>query len=166
MNDYQIVHFATHGLLVSGNPEDSFIIFGNGESVNLRDIENWSLPNVDLVVLSACQTGLGGKLGNGQEILGLGYQFQLTGAKASIASLWSVSDGGTKALMSHFYTALKSGNVTKLEALRRAQVALITGNDAAISSVNSSGNASSKENKGSFRHPYYWAPFILIGNGF
>ena len=166
MNDYQIVHFATHGLLVSGNPEDSFIIFGNGESVNLRDIENWSLPNVDLVVLSACQTGLGGKLGNGQEILGLGYQFQLTGAKASIASLWSVSDGGTKALMSHFYTALKSGNVTKLEALRRAQVALIMGNDAAISSGSSSGNASSKENKGSFRHPYYWAPFILIGNGF
>jgi CHAT domain-containing protein/tetratricopeptide (TPR) repeat protein len=166
MNDYQIVHLATHGLLVSGNPEDSFIIFGNGESVTLRDIENWSLPNVDLVVLSACQTGLGGKLGNGQEILGLGYQFQLTGAKASIASLWSVSDGGTKALMNNFYIALKSGNMTKLEALRRAQVALITGDYVVTNSGNPNTNTPSKQSKGSFRHPYYWAPFILIGNGF
>ncbi|MUG95825.1 tetratricopeptide repeat protein [Scytonema sp. UIC 10036] len=147
MNDYKIVHLATHGMLVSGNPEDSFILFGDGERVTLKDIENWSLPNVDLVVLSACQTGLGKKLGNGQEILGLGYQIQLTGAKASIASLWTVSDGGTQALMNEFYTTLKSGKLTKAEALRTAQLNLIT-----------AGN-------NQFNHPYYWAAFILIGNG-
>ncbi len=147
MNDYQIVHLATHGMLVSGNPEDSFIVFGDGERATLRDIENWSLPNVDLVVLSACQTGLGGKLGNGQEILGLGYQIQLAGAKAVMASLWSVSDGGTQALMNGFYTALKAGNTTKAQALQTAQITLLT------------------DPNSQFHHPYYWSSFILIGNG-
>ncbi|HIK07648.1 MAG TPA: tetratricopeptide repeat protein [Trichormus sp. M33_DOE_039] len=149
MNDYKIIHLATHGMLVSGNPEDSFILFGDGERVTLKDIENWSLPNVDLVVLSACQTGLGKQLGNGQEILGLGYQIQLTGAKASIASLWAVSDGGTQALMDVFYTALKTGKLTKAEALRNAQLQLLTANNS----------------NNQFQHPYYWASFILIGNG-
>ncbi|MGH1397071.1 MAG: CHAT domain-containing protein, partial [Trichormus sp.] len=147
MNDYKVLHLATHGMLVSGNPEDSFILFGDGERVTLKDIENWSLPNVDLVVLSACQTGLGKQLGNGQEILGLGYQIQLTGAKASIASLWAVSDGGTQALMNNFYTTLNTTKVTKAEALRAAQINLLT-------------TANSQ-----FTHPYYWASFILIGNG-
>ncbi|MCF4970412.1 CHAT domain-containing protein [Nostoc sp. CMAA1605] len=147
MNDYKIVHLATHGMLVSGDPEDSFILFGDGERVTLKDIENWSLPNVDLVVLSACQTGLGKQLGNGQEILGLGYQIQLTGAKASVASLWAVSDGGTQALMDAFYANLKTGKITKSEALRNAQLQLLTAAN------------------GQFKHPYYWASFILIGNG-
>ncbi|BAT53270.1 Tetratricopeptide TPR_3 [Nostoc sp. NIES-3756] len=146
MNDYKIIHLATHGMLVSGDPESSFILFGNGDRVTLKDIENWSLPNVDLVVLSACQTGLGNQLGNGQEILGLGYQIQLTGAKAAIASLWAVSDGGTQALMDEFYTALKTGKLTKAEALHTAQLSLL-------------------KNNSQFAHPYYWASFILIGNG-
>ncbi|BCL38844.1 CHAT domain-containing protein [Nostoc sp. MS1] len=146
MNDYKIVHLATHGMLVSGDPENSFILFGNGDRVTLKDIENWSLPNVDLVVLSACQTGLGNQLGNGQEILGLGYQIQLTGAKAAIASLWAVSDGGTQALMDEFYKELKTGKLTKAEALHTAQLSLL-------------------KNNGQFAHPYYWASFILIGNG-
>lgn len=164
MNDYKIVHLATHGMLVSGNPEDSFIMFGNGERVTLRDIENWSLPNVDLVVLSACQTGLGDKLGNGQEILGLGYQIQLTGAKASMASLWAVSDGGTQALMNAFYTALKAGNITKAEALQKAQIALMTGDSSGLGKGESIVEQSS-DKKNEFSHPYYWASFILIGNG-
>ncbi|HLO86095.1 MAG TPA: CHAT domain-containing protein [Nostocaceae cyanobacterium] len=148
MNDYKIVHLATHGMLDKDNPESSFILFGNGERATLKDIENWSLPNVDLVVLSACQTALGEKLGNGQEILGLGYQIQLTGAKATIASLWTVSDGGTQALMNRFYKILQKGNVTKAEALQQAQLELLTNNQAT-----------------EFKHPYYWSAFILIGNG-
>ncbi|MBD2440454.1 tetratricopeptide repeat protein [Nostoc sp. FACHB-110] len=147
MNDYKIVHLATHGKLVNGSPEDSFIVFGDGEHATLRDIENWSLSNVDLVVLSACQTGLGEKSANGQEILGLGYEIQLAGAKATMASLWSVSDGGTQALMNEFYSALKSGKLTKAEALRKAQITLLT------------------DKSGEFNHPYYWSAFILIGNG-
>ncbi|MGJ5631821.1 CHAT domain-containing protein [Nostoc sp. CALU 1950] len=159
MDDYTIVHLATHAAFVVGKPEDSFILFGNGDRVNFRNVATWSLPNVDLVVLSACETGLGGKLGNGEEILGFGYQMQQTGARAAIASLWSVDDGGTQALMSAFYGVLSTNKFSKTEALRQAQVSLITGDwkaishNAPVAAVNN------------FSHPYYWAPFILIGNG-
>ncbi|MBD2163486.1 CHAT domain-containing protein [Calothrix membranacea FACHB-236] len=159
MDDYSIVHFATHAAFVVGKPEDSFILFGNGDRVNLRDVATWSLTNVDLVVLSACETGLGGKLGNGEEILGFGYQMQKIGARATIASLWSVDDGGTQALMSAFYTLLSPGKLSKSEALRQAQIALIDA-DSKVKNKNvpiATGSGLS--------HPYYWAPFILIGNG-
>ena len=63
-----------------------------------------------------------------KKILGLGYRFQERGARAVIASLWKVSDGGTQALMNAFYAALQRGDLTKAEALRRAQAALITDN--------------------------------------
>ncbi|MBX9253742.1 CHAT domain-containing protein [Desmonostoc muscorum CCALA 125] len=159
MDDYTIVHLATHAAFVVGKPEDSFILFGNGDRVNFRNVATWSLPNVDLVVLSACETGLGGKLGNGEEILGFGYQMQQTGARAAIASLWSVDDGGTQALMSAFYNILSSEKLTKTEALRQAQISLITGNSKA---KNDNRPATRVSN---FSHPYYWAPFILIGNG-
>lgn len=95
IDDYTIVHLATHAAFVVGKPEDSFILFGNGERVNFRNVATWSLPHVDLIVLSACETGLGGKLDNGEEILGFGYQMQQTDARAAIASLWSVDDSGT-----------------------------------------------------------------------
>ncbi|MEH2161570.1 MAG: CHAT domain-containing protein [Nostoc sp.] len=159
MDDYTIVHLATHAAFVVGKPEDSFILFGNGDRVNFRNVATWSLPHVDLVVLSACETGLGGKLDNGEEILGFGYQIQQTGAKAAIASLWSVDDGGTQALMSAFYGILSSYKLTKTEALRQAQVSLITG-DWKARTHNVPVSAISN-----FSHPYYWASFILIGNG-
>lgn len=171
MNDYNIVHLATHAAFVDGKPEDSFILFGDGDRVTLTDVANWSLRNVDLVVLSACETGLGGKLGNGEEILGFGYQMQKTGARAAIASLWSVSDGGTQALMSAFYAALQNGNITKAEALRLAQVALITGDYKVLGEKRGLGvqqvinNSVPPKVSASLNHPYYWAPFILIGNG-
>ncbi|MEH1921650.1 CHAT domain-containing protein [Nostoc sp.] len=158
MDDYTIVHLATHAAFVVGKPEDSFILFGNGDRVNFRNVATWSLPHVDLVVLSACETGLGGKLGNGEEILGFGYQMQQTGARAAIASLWSVDDGGTQALMSAFYGILSTENLTKVEALRKAQVSLINGNWKSLGH-NAPVAASN------FSHPYYWASFILIGNG-
>ena len=144
MDNYGIVHLATHAAFVEGKPEDSFILFGNGTRVTLRDIKEWNLINVDLVVLSACQTGVGGILGNGEEVLGLGYQIQQAGARATIASLWRVDDLATHVLMDYFYNELKDGKST-IEALREAQNSLINSE---------------------FEHPYYWAPFILIGNGF
>ncbi len=143
MPQASIVHLATHAKF-GGTPEESFIVLGDGDVVTLREIEAWKLPNVSLFVLSACETGLGGKLGNGLEILGFGYQMQRTGSRAAIASLWSVDDGGTSVLMSQFYAALQKGN-SKTEALHQAQIELI--------------------NSGNYRHPLYWAPFILIGNG-
>ena len=169
--DYTIIHLATHAMFVTGQPEDSFILLGNGDTITMPDIQTLNLLNVDLVVLSACQTGIGGKLGNGEEILGFGYQIQETGAKAAIASLWKVDDGGTQALMTAFYTALLSGTTKKAEALQKAQIALITGDDSVLGrSANLSILA---RTRGSLRqsvaarlsHPYYWASFILIGNG-
>jgi CHAT domain-containing protein len=170
MGDYTVLHFATHGAIVEGTPEESFILFGDGTPVTIADVHNWNLNNVDLVVLSACETGLGGNLGTGAEILGLGYQMQRAGARASIASLWTVDDGGTQALMNAFYTALQGKN-TKAEALRQAQIALITGNDTALgeqrrSIVAVQVRAGLKPEAATrLNHPYYWAPFILIGNG-
>jgi CHAT domain-containing protein len=158
MGEHSIVHLATHAEFVSGLPEESFIVFGNGDRVNLRDISTWSLPNVDLVVLSACKTAVGGALGNGEEILGFGYQIQRTGARAAIASLWSVDDGGTQILMNAFYAGLEQG-MTKAEALRQAQIALITGNFQTL------GVEVSPQLAPDLDRPYYWAPFILIGNG-
>jgi len=144
MNDHNVVHFATHAAFVPGNPINSFILFGNGGRATLDEIETWDLTDVDLIVLSACQTAVGGWLDNGEEILGLGYQMQQAGALATVATLWIVDDEGTKLLMDAFYNAIQQRTLSKSEALRQAQLSLINGKH---------------------EHPYYWAPFILIGNG-
>jgi CHAT domain-containing protein/tetratricopeptide (TPR) repeat protein len=169
MQDYNIIHLATHATFVPGAATNSFIVFGNGDKATLKDIESWTLNKVDLVVLSACETGLGGQLGNGEEILGLGYQFQNRGARAAIASLWAVDDGGTQVLMDAFYANLKQ-SMTKAEALRRAQIALITGTYSNVggkrAEVEVTGSGKPRSiSMDSLKHPYYWAPFILIGNG-
>ncbi|QJB43456.1 CHAT domain-containing protein [Dolichospermum flos-aquae] len=174
IKNYSIVHMATHAVFVKGAPENSFILMGDGNRINLKEIEEWKLPDVTLVVLSACQTALGGELGNGLEILGFGYQLQRTGVRASIASLWEVSDGGTKTLMDALYERLKSGKMTKAEALHEAQISLITGKNQSSGETRSSvrltpGNSGQTGNSAAISrnlsHPYYWSPFILIGNG-
>ena len=170
LNNYNILHLATHGAIVTSDPTQSFILFGDGKPVNLTQIDSdWSFQNTDLVVLSACETGLGG-LGNGEEILGLGYVMQKAGAKSTIASLWQVDDNGTQALMDAFYAALKTGKLTKAEALQKAQIVLIAGNHAANGEQRASlrlpSNIPATVSKSpNLSHPYYWAPFILIGNG-
>ncbi|MGC9525847.1 MAG: CHAT domain-containing protein [Limnospira sp.] len=145
LNDYSIVHFATHAAFVPGKPEDSFILFGDGDRATLREVETWNLPNVSLIILSACQTAVGG-MGNGEEILGLGYQMQQAGVLATVASLWVVDDRGTQTLMDEFYQALVFDRKSPTRALQQAQINLI-------------------DRRGEESHPYYWAPFIAIGNG-
>jgi len=146
MNDYSVVHFATHAQFLPAKPKDSFIVFGNGEHSTIDDIKNWdTLTNVDLVVLSACDTGVGDDLGSGVEILGLGYRLQSIGARATMSSLWQVSDESTQVLMTEFYQQLQRGNISKVEALRQAQATMSQNPD--------------------YAHPYHWASFILIGNG-
>ncbi|OYQ66127.1 hypothetical protein B9G53_05280 [Pseudanabaena sp. SR411] len=142
--NHNILHLATHAEFNIGVPENSFIIFGNGDKIRLNEITNWQIPNIDLIVLSACQTGIG-KLGDGVEILGFGYQVQKAGAKQAIASLWKVDDSGTQALMAAFYREFQKGDITVTEALRRAQVSLIKSSN--------------------FNHPNYWSAFFAIGNG-
>lgn len=171
LNVYPIIHMATHAKFVNGKPEDSFILMGDGGLITLPDIKKLYLPNVDLVVLSACETAVGNQIGKGEEILGFGYQIQRTGARAAIASLWSVSDGGTQALMNGFYAFLSQGKTTKAEALRQAQVAMITSDYSGITQDQDRGIVRSTREKlpakvaSRLNHPYYWAPFILIGNG-
>jgi len=162
LGSYTLVHLATHAAFLPGQPEESFILFGDGDRLSLRDLKQLNLPNVDLVVLSACETGVGNQLGNGIEILGFGFQMQRTGARAAIASLWQVSDGGTQVLMNAFYTALQHKNITKAEALRQAQIALITQKHPSSGKTQ---NALLPGMSDRLTHPYYWAPFILIGNG-
>jgi CHAT domain-containing protein/Tfp pilus assembly protein PilF len=177
LSRYSLIHLATHGLFVSGSPDESFLLFGDGQSVNLRQINRqWRQLDADLVVLSACETALGSaELGNGVEVLGLGFQLQRVGAKAVVASLWRVNDRGTQALMAEFYAALINANtpMTKAQALQAAQVALIqnqsvtTGGPlrAGARPVAEDGRALGTPALPGYSHPYYWAAFILIGNG-
>lgn len=137
-----IIHLATHAAFIPGQPEDSFILLGDGDIITLKELRNLALPNVDLVVLSACQTGIS-HIEDGLEILGMGFQVQRTDARAALASLWWVDDRATSQLMELFYTELAAG-ASKAQALQYAQRQLIAnGQD----------------------EPYYWAPFVLIGNG-
>lgn len=176
LGNYSLIHLATHGMFVSGDPDASFLLFGNGQSVNLRQIRRqWQQMDADLIVLSACETALGSaELGDGIEVLGLGFQMQRVGARAVMASLWRVSDRGTQALMTAFYGALNQG-LTKAEALRVAQLTLIN-NGATLGEIDGGDNdprgvgivttpTSGTTRAAGYSHPYYWAPFILIGNG-
>jgi CHAT domain-containing protein len=174
LNEYSIVHLATHAALVPGRPEDSFILFGNGARMTPRDIESWFLADVDLVVLSACETGLGSALGNGEEILGFGYLVEQAGARAAMASLWPVDDGGTQVLMTAFYQALQREGTTKAQALQQAQLALIAAPEGiagggsrgvTVDLAGQAGRSAPAEVARRLSHPYYWAPFLLIGNG-
>ena len=142
-----IIHLATHAEFNTGSPLDSYILFGDGSRVTLAEISEWQLKDVNLVVLSACETGIG-TFGTGAEILGFGYQVQRAGAKAAIASLWTVSDSGTQLLMSGFYQNLKTQNI--LTALRESQLTMIR-NPIKAGEVN-------------FNHPYFWSSFVVIGN--
>ncbi|WP_051188847.1 CHAT domain-containing protein [[Leptolyngbya] sp. PCC 7376] len=151
-NLYSVIHLATHAKFLPGTPEDSFIVFGNGEYTNLKEIgEKWKFTEDQLVVLSACETGLGTDFtelnaeNNGIEIVGLAYQMQRRGAQSTVASLWQVQDDSTEKLMTEFYRQLQQSNISKAEALRIAQETISQNPE--------------------YAHPYHWASFVMIGNG-
>lgn len=140
-----ILHLATHGQF-SAKPEETFILTWNGR-LNFRAIETLlsdrksrALPAIDLLVLSACQTAKGDQ----QAALGLAGVAVRSGARSTLASLWKVNDESTAQFMAQFYQALVQPGVSKAEAVRKAQLNLIQ--------------------TPQFSHPYYWAPFILVGN--
>jgi CHAT domain-containing protein len=132
---------------------------GDGTTIRLSEIrrEGKLFDGVKLLVLSACETGVGG---NGEEIDGFGELAQQSGAKSVIASLWPVADESTKDLMVAFYKNLKEGKVTsKIEALRQAQLKL-----AGLEDLLDKNNRIAKRKKSKYSHPYYWGSFIMIGN--
>lgn len=168
-----MLHIATHGEFVPGLAESSYLLLGD-RKLTIPEINTLhNLSKVHLAVLSACETALGGPDAEGLELAGLGYYFTVGDrAKAVMASLWLVNDASTSQLMQQFYKNLSTGNTTKAEALQQVQVAMITGKNQSGSPNNRSSvqytPGQSRTNESISRnlsHPYYWAPFILIGNG-
>ena len=143
-----LVHLATHGQF-SSNPEETFIVTWGGR-IKVKDFEGLlqsreesiDAQPIELLVLSACQTAEGDK----RAALGIAGIAVRSGARSTLATLWSVKDESTVKLMDKFYQQLAQANssATKAEALREAQIALMHSDN--------------------FNHPFYWAPFILVGN--
>jgi CHAT domain-containing protein/Tfp pilus assembly protein PilF len=175
---YNLIHIASHFRLGS-NWSNSFLLLGNGEILTLEEINNSPNINfgeVELITLSACNTGFA-DAGNGKEIDSLASVIQTKSGKAVLATLWAVADESTSLLMSEFYRLRKENpKLTKAEAIQLAQQAMIQGK------LKSSGNKSRCRDgvevilEGSQRiefkcdanapysHPYFWSPFVLIGN--
>lgn len=148
--DYRIVHFATHGLINSRHPELSGLVLslvgrdGTPEDgfLRLHDIYNLRLA-ADLVVLSACRTGLGREIA-GEGLMGLTRGFMYAGAPRVVATLWDVRDRTTATLMTRFYTGMFEQGLSPAAALRAAQLTLLDDPRAAA--------------------PFYWAGFTLQGD--
>lgn len=177
---HQIVHIATHGKFVPGSYLDSFLLLGDGKKLTIDDIRNLpDLGEAHLVVLSACETALANAMQDGVEIASIAYHFLNGGAETVMASLWLVNDRSTRILMENFYQNLALGTaknpVTKAQALRQAQLSLLHGNNTTVAIKPRGGivtkpvigkpNNPQQNNFRRFSHPYYWTPFILIGNG-
>lgn len=142
---HRILHLATHGILLDATPRESYLVLageGDAARLTLREITLLPAAELDLVVLSACETAVGS--GDGDAIAGLAYQFEVRDASAVVASLWAVSDESTSRWMVELYEALREPGTTRSEAVRAAQLALLADER--------------------WRHPYYWAPFVLIGD--
>jgi CHAT domain-containing protein len=131
------IHIAAHGIFRSDNPMFSSLKLGDNW-LNLFDIFNLQL-GAELTTLSACETGMSA-VWEGDELLGLARGFLYAGTPSLVVSLWTVNDRSTAQLMRRFYQGLEKG-LSKSRALRDAMV----------------------EVKTSFPHPYYWAPFVLMG---
>lgn len=147
LSKYKWIHLATHSLVDELNPGRSAVVLGvegnNDEDGFLRATEIADLDlNCDLVILSACETGRG-QLLSGEGIIGLSRSFLIAGARCVVVSQWAVSDISTAQLMKDFYQQLVN-DVPKAAALREAKLRMLHGGSET-------------------RHPYYWAPFVIIG---
>ncbi len=175
---HAIVHIASHFVLKPGDDNQSYLLLAGKDHegagyhltvADFRDNQNLSLTDTELLTLSACETGVNSYAGNGREVDGLATTAQLKGAKSILSTLWPVNDSSTGRLMSDFYQRwVGSGDkVTKAEALRDAQLDLLLGKKAEASAGTSRGLAAEDANApspSSYAHPFYWAPFVLMGN--
>ena len=142
---FPVVHLATHGEF-SSKAENTFVLTWDNR-LNVKELGNilqsrqQSTSNpIELLVLSACKTASGDK----RAPLGLAGVAVRSGARSTIASLWAVDDESTSQMMVNFYEQLTQPEVTKAEALRRAQIKILQ--------------------QSKFQHPYYWSAFVLVGN--
>lgn len=168
LKSYKRIHFATHGILAdeitwmdqpalvlslveTDKKYDGFLTMGEIYDLDL---------NADLVVLSACKTGLGEEI-KGEGLVGLTHAFIHAGADSLVVSLWDVNDQSTSLLMERFYQYLKTMN--KSEALRQAKLDLMDGKFSSSVNRGVGGITKGADVKQSYSDPFYWAPFILIG---
>jgi CHAT domain-containing protein len=150
LRDYRVVHFATHGLADTRNPELSSLMLSLVDAagapreglLTLSDIYELEL-SADLVVLSGCRTALGKEV-RGEGLMGLTRGFLYAGVPRVVASLWRVQDRATAELMTHFDRALWHSHLPPAAALREAQRSL--------------------RRDPRYRDPYFWAGFVLQGD--
>lgn len=141
-----VLHIASHFAIRPGDEAASFLVLGDGSHLTLSEINRSSklrFRGVELLTLSACETALGGN-GTGMEIEGMGALAQNKGAGSVLATLWQVADDTTPSFMRDFYSGIVKEELTKAGALRAAQINMI---------------GSQLDND-----PFYWAPFIIMGN--
>jgi CHAT domain-containing protein len=137
--NFPIVHVATHGQF-SSNFEDTFILIWN-DVLNIEQLEQLlRRQNVELFVLSACETARGDR----RSALGLAGIAVHSGAKSTLATLWSINDEASAEFMGYFYRALASKEMTRAQALRTAQLQLL--------------------GQSKYLHPFYWSAYVLLGN--
>lgn len=136
-----LIHFSCHGFFHPEMPMKSGLLLGNDEILSIEDIFQLEL-SATMVTLSACQTGLN-KQNPGDDLIGLTRSFIYAGSPSVVVSLWSVSAQSTLEMMEKFYNHIKAG-MSKIEALRNAQMDMLQSTE--------------------HSHPYYWAPFILVGD--
>lgn len=136
----EALHLATHGYLDSANPRSSYLLMA-GSRLRISDIYRLPLAETRLVVLSACQSGLG-EVEPGSEITSLSDAFRVAGSRAVLASLWKVADESTAQLMQSFYRHCP--RLGSAGALRQAEVELL--------------------DRPETSHPFFWAPFVLSGD--
>jgi CHAT domain-containing protein/Tfp pilus assembly protein PilF len=149
LSKYRYVHFATHGYIDSEHPDLSAIVLSLVDAegkpqdgfLHTNEIYNLNLP-AELVVLSACETGLGKEI-KGEGLVGLTQGFMYAGARRVVVSLWNVNDKATAELMARFYRGMLRENKTPAAALRTAQMEM------------------SRQKQ--WQSPYYWAAFVLEG---
>ena len=141
---YRYLHLATHGLLNIEKPQFSGLLFSSPDGQDSYwqtfEIFQAQIP-ADTVVLSACETGLG-KVIRGEGLVGLARAFLYAGAQRVCVSLWKVADESTPPLMQAFYAAMRQGEAPA-RAMQQAQLTLLE--------------------QGTYSHPYFWAPFVLLG---
>ncbi len=177
--DFSVVHIASHFVLVAGSGDEPFLLMGgdkagnpNGFEWNLSEMENSSVAfhGTRLLTLSACSTAKDYKSRNGFEMDSLGMVAQQKDAEAVLATLWDVNDLSTSRIMSDFYDRwVKNPTQGKAEALRQAQLALLHAGASGLGAKTGRGIEAVEDtgatNAGlGYAHPYYWAPFVLIGN--
>ena len=171
-----VVHIASHFYYAPGNETNSFLLLGGADPhgahltlADLHDDPSFDFRQTKLLTLSACDTAIGSPGGDGREVDGLGNVAHDKGAEAVLASLWDVNDKSTGLLMLEMYrlwttapatphSGIAPAPITKAEALRRAQLSLLQGQPSA------SAHAASPKSPAPYASPYYWAPFVLIGN--